>query len=250
MEAGQLDSVIRVAEAIDKYGAPTLGFAVLLVICMVVVLVIMRRYQKLAKGKDTDFQKLFSDMQSQNTELFQRVVQQAFKGSQQEIVPESITTTGVVRGQLKNAAAVTKADRISVYAFHNGQRMTTGRHMVKVSCWAEYAMLAKFVSIGNHKDIQIAKLQDICEILMEHGRWEALTEEEVNRTQLSTWEEGEDNLKSAFAQAIHSTDGILIGFVLMEYLLAPIEKTWIEKAREECKKLSDKVSIVLDIEYK
>jgi len=33
-----------------------------------------------------------------------------------------------------------------------------------------------------------------------------------------------------------------------EYLLSPIEPSWVERTREEIKKLSDKVSLVLDIE--
>ena len=71
----------------------------------------------------------------------------------------------------------------------------------------------------------------------------------MKNTQLAVWDEAQD-IKSVFAQAIYSAEGFVIGFVLLEYLLAPVEPTWIERAREETKKLSDKVSLVLDIELK
>jgi hypothetical protein len=242
----QLDSVIRIADAVDRYGALVLAFAAFLFIGMMAILYIMRRYQNMAKDKDASFKQLLSDLQAQNQVVFHKLMDTAFKTNPPEIVPESITTTGLVREQLKHAAAMTKADRVSVYSFHNGQRMMNGRHMIKVSCWAEYAMLARFSRIDKHKDVPVAKIQDICAALLVDSRWEVLTEDDVRKTQLESWDEGEDKIKSAFAHSILSTDGIIIGFVLMEYLLAPVEHSWVENARSECKKLGDKVSIVLD----
>jgi len=242
----QLDSVIRIAEAVDMYGALVLAFAVFVFIALTAVVIIMRRHQKLAKGKDTDYQKLLTEMQAQNQAVFEKLMETTFKKNPPEVVPDSITTAGLVRDQLKQAAAMTKADRVSVYAFHNGQRMSNGRHMIKVSCWAEYTMLARFSRIGKHKDVPVAKIQEMCAKLLSESRWEVLTEEEVVKTQFESWEDGDEKLKSAFAHSVHSTDGIIIGFVLMEYLLAPVEQSWVEKARRECKKLGDRVSIVLD----
>jgi len=260
VEQTQLDSVLRIAEAIENYGALVLGFAVFLVIGMMAVVFIIRNYQKSTKGEGDKYKTLFAEfqaqnqvvfqnMQNQNQKVFENLLQHAFKGNPPEIVPESITTTGLVREQLKHSAALTKADRVSVYAFHNGQRMTTGRHMIKVSCWAEYVMLTRLSRIGKNKDIHVAKIQDMCATLLSESRWEALTEDDVKKTQFDTWDDGEDNIKSAFAHSIHSTDGIIIGFVLMEYLLSPIEPAWVEKARKECKTLSNKVSIVLDVDF-
>jgi len=248
MGAEQLDSVIRVAEAIDTYGPLTIAFAVLLVICMMAVVFIMRRSQKTEKGEDAKYQALFAEFQAQNQKVFEKLMQAAFKSHPPELLPASITASGLVREQLKHTAAVTKADRVSVYAYHDGQRMVTGQHMYKISCWNEYTMLAKFVRIGVNKDIHVAKIQDIISVLMTESRWEALTEEDVNKSQFNTWENGDITIKSIFAHTIHSTDGVPLGFILMEYLQYPAAPAWIDGAREECKLLSDKVSIVLDVD--
>jgi len=175
-------------------------------------------------------------------------MQAAFK-QQPEIVSESISATVAVQEQLKYAAAITKADRAAVYAFHNGQRMMNGRHMVKFSCWAEFTTLARFIRIEKHKDVPIARIQEICDALMKKSYWEMPSEETVRGTQLAAWT-AETETKSAFIQAVYSADGIIIGFVVIEYLLELIAPTWADRAREEVKRLSDKVSLVLDIELK
>jgi len=247
VDAGQLDQVVRLAEAIDTFGALVIGLAAAFIIGFTAVFIIFSRNKKMTSDKDTDFSRLFSDMQEQNQAVFKELMQATFKANQPELVSESITATVAVQEQLKQVAAVTKADRVSVYAFHNGQRMMNGRHMIKFSCWAEFVMLSRYVQSDKHRDIQVSRIQDICDALIKDHHWEALTEEEVQKTQLGVWEEAKE-IKSAFAQAIYSADGAPIGFVFLEYLLAPIEPSWVERARDEVKKLSDKVSLVLDIE--
>jgi hypothetical protein len=250
MESSQLDSIIRLGEAIDKFGSLVIGMAAFIFIGIVAVFFIFRRLKKVDTDKDTDFSKMFSEMQSQNQQVFTQLMQTAFNNSHQpELVPDSITATTAVQEQLKHVAAVTKADRIAVYAFHNGQRMMNGRHMIKFSCWAEFVMLNKFVRIDKHKDIQVSRIQEICNSLLKEHHWEALTEEAIKESQMDLWNELTD-IQSAFAQAIYSADGVILGFILIEYILSPVEPTWIEKVQEEIKKLSDKVSLVLDIELK
>jgi len=249
MDTTQLDQVIKIAEAIDKYGALVVGMAAFLLIGLIAVFLVFSRHKKVTEDKDEDFSKLFADMQRQNQEVFSQLMQSAFKANQPELVSEGISATIAVQEQLKQVAAITKADRVSVYAFHNGQRMMNGRHMIKFSCWAEFVMLSRYIRIDKHKDIQVARMQDICGILVKDHHWEALTEAEVNDTQLGQWSDDMD-IKSALAQSVYSAEGVIIGFVLMEYLLSPIEQSWVERAREELKKLSDKVSLVLDIELK
>ena len=249
MDTTQLDSVLRMAEAIDKYGALVVGFAAVMVIALIAVFMVFSRHKKLAIDKDEKFSAVFEAMRKQNQETYSQLMQLAFKPNQSELVSESIIATGAVQEQLKQVAAVTKADRISVYVFHNGQRMLNGRHMIKFSCWSEFVMLTKFVHIDTHKDVQVARIQDICDALVKAHHWEVLTEDEVKKTQLATWC-GDMETQSAFAQSVYSIEGVIIGFVLIEYLLSPIEPSWVERTREEIKKLSDKLSLVLDIELK
>ena len=249
MDASQLDSVIQIAEAIDKYGALVIGMAAFVFIGLLAVFVVFSRHKKLANDKDAGYSKLFTEMQQQNQEVFKQLMQSAFKPNQPEMVPEGISATAAVQEQLKQVAAITKADRVSIYAFHNGQRMMNGRHMIRFSCWAEFVMLSRFVRIDKLKDVQVSRMQDVCNTLIKEHRWEALTEETVKETQLALLSE-DAAIKSAFAQSITSTEGVIIGFALVEYLLSPVEASWIERTRSEIKKLSDKVSLVLDMEMK
>ena len=248
MEGVQIDSIVKIAETIDKFGASVIGLAAFILVALGAIFFIFTRQKKLTSDKDSDFQKMFSEMQQQNQQVFAQLLQSAFKPNQQELVQEGIAVIGVVQEELKQVAAITKGDRVSVYTFHNGQRMLNGRHMIKFSCYTEFAMLSKFTRISGHKDVQVSRIQDLCNVLLSDHRWEALTQEELKDTQLSLLE-GLD-VKSAFAQLIYSSNGAILGFVLLEYLLTPIEPSWVESARSEVKKLSDKVSLVLDIEMK
>jgi len=248
VDAGQLDSVVRMAEAIDKFGALLIGLAAFMVIGLAAVFFIFARQKKMDTSKDTDYSQMFAVMQKQNQEAFTQIMQAAFK-QQPEIVSESISATVAVQEQLKYAAAITKADRVAIYAFHNGQRMMNGRHMVKFSCWAEFTTLARFIRIEKHKDVPIARIQEICDALMKKSYWEMVATDDIADTHLVAWA-AETESQSAFIQAVYSADGIIIGFVVIEYLLAPIEPTWVDRARDEVKRLSDKVSLVLDIELK
>ena len=247
MDTSQLDSVIRIAEAIDKYGALVIGLAAFMFIGLVAVFFVFSRSKKVSEDKDADFSKLFSEMQQQNQKVFDQLLQSAFKPNQQELVSEGISATAAVQEQLKQVAAITKADRVSIYAFHNGQRMMNGRHMIRFSCWAEFVMLSRFVRIDKLKEVQVSRIQDVCNTLVNEHHWEALTEEEVSATQLGMLSEDAE-IKSAFAQAVYSAEGVIIGFALIEYLISPVEASWVERTRVEIKKLSDKVSLVLDIE--
>ena len=249
MDAVQLDSIVKMAEAIDKYGALVIGLAAFMFIGLAAVFFIFSRHKKVAEDKDADFSKLFAEMQQQNQEVFRQLMQSAFKPNQPELISEGITATATVQEQLKQVAAITKADRVSIFAFHNGQRMMNGRHIIRFSCWAEFVMLTRYGRIDKLKDVQVSRMQDVCAPLVKEHHWEALTEEEVSATQLGTLSE-DIVIKSAFAQSICSAEGVIIGFALIEYLISPIEPTWVERAREEIKKLSDKVSLVLDIELK
>ena len=248
MDAVQLDGIIKTAEAIDKFGALLIGCAIFMFLGLTAIFFVFSRHKKVTTDKDSDFQKMFNELQSQNQQVFSSLMQSAFKANQPELVSEGISATGAVHEQLKQVAAIIKADRIGVYAFHNGTRMMNGRHIIKFSCWAEFAILSKFVRIDKHKDVQVSRIQDICNALLKEHRWEALTEDKLKESQLDMLEEMD--VMSAFVQAVYSADGIVIGFVIVEYLLSPVETTWVEKARSEIKKLSDKVSIVLDIELK
>lgn len=247
MDPNQIDNVLKMAEAIDKYGGLVIGLAAFLVVGLAAIFIIFQRNQHSSKLKDNDFEKLFTKMQNQQQEVFDKLLQSAFKANQPELVPESISAAGAVQEQLKQVAAITKADRISVYAFHDGQRMMNGRHMIKFSCWSEFVMLGRFARIDKHRDVQVSRVQDMCNALLSEHRWESLTPEAINDTQYHIWEEDIDT-QSIFAQSIYSAEGIIIGFVLLEYILSPIEPTWVERARGEIKKLSDKVSLVMDID--
>ena len=249
MDEGQLNNIVNMAEAIDKFGALVIGLAAFMIIAIIAVGFIFSRQKQMNADKDAEFKKLFGDMQTQNQQVFTQLMQTAFKPATPppEMVPEGITAAGAIHEQLKQVLAVTKADRVSIYVFHNGQRMVNGIHMIKCSCWSEYTMLPRFARIDKHKDMQVSKIQEMSNVLLREKQWAALTAQAVKETELSIFDDDTD-VQSAFSRAIFSAEDIIIGFVLIEYLLAPIEPSWVDKARNEIKKLSDKVSLVMDIE--
>ena len=252
MEGNQIDYVLRMAQAIDQFGASVVGLAVFMVVALAAVFFIFSRNRKLAEGKDSDFQKLFATQAQQQQEVFTSLMQTVFSatkpGQSSEFMPESAVNTDTVRERLKTVTALTKADRVSVYEFYNGKRPKKGQNPEKLSCWAEYVMLQSYARKDKHKGIPIPHALPAYKALIENFYWEALTKKEVaaGLGELSVDLEA----SSAFSQAVYSAEGVLIGFVLIEYILSEAEPRWVEQAKIEVRRLADRVSIVMDMELK
>jgi len=252
MEGNQIDYVLRMAQAIDQFGASVVGLAVFMVVALAAVFFIFSRNRKLAEGKDSDFQKMFATQAQQQQEVFAELMKTAFSATKpdrsHELSPGNAMTTDTIRERLKTVAALTKADRVSVYEFYGGKRPKKGQTPEKFSCWAEYVMLQRFVRRDKHKDIKIPYRHEAYKALVENHHWEALTKSAV-AAQLGEWSD-DLGASSAFAQAVYSAEGLIIGFVLVEYILVAADAHWTEEARHEARRLSDRVSIVMDMELK
>jgi len=236
------------AEAIDKFGARLIGLAAFMAIGLAAVFFIFARQKKLDTSKDADYSQMFAAMQTQNQETFAKLFQVAFKQDNNEIITESINAMVAIREYLKNAVGITKADRSSIYAFHNGVRML-GKHLARFSCWAEYPALPIYDRSEKHKGVEVIRIPEICAALMSpEKRWEMLEPISGDSQENRSWIE--PDTKSAFAHAIYAADGNILGFAFVEYIDMPISPAYVARARDEAKSLSDKVSLALDIELK
>jgi len=252
MEGNQIDNVLRMAQAIDQYGALVVIMAVFMVIATAAVFLIFSLYKKNEKGKDSDYKKMFTTREQQQQEVFAEMMKTVFSatksGQLRELSHENTANTDTVRERLKTVIAFTKADRVSVYEFFGGRRPKKGQAPEKLSCWAEYAMLQRYVRKDKHKGIPIPNALSAYKALTEKHHWEALAKKDVSAG-LGEWSKDLE-ASSAFAQAVYSAEGVLIGFVLIEYIMSVAEPRWVEQAKIEVRRLADRVSIVMDMELK
>lgn len=249
-EIMHIDDIIKIAETVDKYGMFVVVGAVFIVITLLAFFLIFSRFMKQSKNSDTSYQKLLAEQAAQNQAVFEKLMTSAFdrrSADNQDLIKEGIDTSKVIDGHLKYAGAISKCDRVAVYVFHNGERMLNGRHLLKFSCLSEFVSLAKFSKIDKHKAMPINVIQEGCDSLLEYHSWEFISKDALTDPTMIAWVESQCDCQSSFAYAIYDSNGAIIGFVVLEYIIDPVDSDRIEQAREEVKRLSDRVTVAVDL---
>jgi len=230
--------VLKTAEALDKYGFMIIGAACFIVIALIVFLLIIKAFMKQS-----------SMANCQNQKVFDVLMDRAFGGGVEggrSLVKESIDCTGAIIEHLKYTAATTKADRIAVYVFHNGQRMLNGRHMMKFSCMCEYATLQRYYFMDKQRDIPVGAIQMACNELIENHRWSCADISTLEDGNMQNWFK-EFPSKSVYLSAVYDTSGIIIGFVSANFFLDQVTENNSARIKEQITRLADRVSVAVDL---
>lgn len=236
-----LESVKQLTELMNKAGVAIVVVAVFLVIVLAVSITLISVVVSNSKKKDQRYEQLFVNMLEQNQEYMNGF----FHPNQGELFKASVECGEKVESHLRYLLQQTKADRVALYVFHNGQRMLNGGHFLKMSCLNEYTLTEKYQFTRKHKDTPIAQFSEICKALLDHGCWYCIDTRTLSEANLKSWVQ-EYGYKSVFIKAVFSTHGKVIGLATTEYIEDYVFEEKIETAKTETRRFADKVSLAID----
>lgn len=248
-----VDDVVRLSETMERAGVAIVVVAVFLVIILISVIafigVSFRRIksrEKEQENRESQFETLLRETMEQNNKFVEMMINNN-SNSQSGLFKVSVECGALIEEHLKHLYHVTKADRVALYVFHNGQRMLNGGHLLKMSCLNEYSLSEKLLYSYRHKDTPISQISVVCNALLEKGCWTCEDTSTVEDPSLKQWIKA-FGYKSVFIKGVFNTHGEVIGFASAEYIEAPIYPDRIDVAKKETRRFADKVAVAIDAE--
>ena len=244
-----VSDVIKISEIMEKTGIAIVVVAVFLIIILVSVIVFIGVAMRTNKNRENQYERLLRETMNQNNRFVDTILENIndTKIDQNGLFKVSVECGTLIEEHLKHLYARTKADRVAVYVFHNGQRMLNGGHLLKCSCLNEYALSEKYLYSFKHKDTPISQLSPICNALLEKGCYTCSDTNEIEDMSLKRWAKTY-GYKSIFVKAIFNTHGEVIGFVTTEFIDTLVYPDKVQVTKEETRRLADKVAVAIDAE--
>ena len=247
--SNSVDDVVKLSETIEKTGVAIVVVAVFLIIILVSVIVFIGVSVRRTKIREDQYSKLLRETMEQNNRFVNLLISNLddSKKDQSGLFRVSVECSSLIDEHLKYLYCRTKADRVAVYVFHNGQRMLNGGHLLKCSCLNEYSLSEKYCYSVKHKDTPISQLSPICTSLLDNGYYDCADTSTVTDTSLKRWVKLY-GYKSMFVKSVFNTHGDVIGFVTKEFIDTPVYPDKIKVTKDETRRLADKVSVAIDSE--
>ena len=244
-----VNDIVKMSEMMEKAGVAIVVVAVFLIIILVSVIVFIGVAVRRNRKREDQYESLLRETMEQNSKFVDNIITKLndTKPDQNGLFKVSVECGTLIEEHLKYLYHRTKADRVAVYVFHNGQRMLNGGHLLKCSCLNEYSLSEKYLYAFRHKDTPISQLSPICNSLLEKGCYTCPDTSSIEDPQLKRWVNMYE-YKSIFVKAIFNTHGEVIGFVATEFIDTPIYSDRVQITKDETRRLADKVSVAIDAE--
>lgn len=244
-----VNDIIKMSETMEKTGVAIVVVAVFLIIILVSVIVFIGVTVRRNKKREDQYESLLHETMEQNNKFVEAIINKLENTTpdQNGLFKVSVECGTLIEEHLKYLYHCTKADRVAVYVFHNGQRMLNGGHLLKCSCLNEYSLSEKYLYAFRHKDTPISQLSPICNALLDKGCYTCPDTSTVEDPQLKKWV-NTYGYKSIFAKATFNTHGEVIGFVVTEFIDSPVYPDKVQITKEETRRLADKVAVAIDAE--
>ena len=239
--------VLKLSEMMERAGIAIVVIAVFLVIILISVIALIGVFIRKSKNEENQFSKLLTDTLEQNNKFIQSLIDNNNVNNQSGLFKISVECGALIEEHLKHLYHVTKADRVALYVFHNGQRMLNGGHLLKMSCLNEYSLSERLLYSYRHKDTPISQISVVCNALLEKGCWTCEDTSVIEDPSLKQWIKA-FGYKSVFIKGVFNTHGEVIGFASAEYIEAPVYPDRIEIAKKETRRFADKVAVAIDAE--
>lgn len=240
-----VDDVIRLSEMMEKTGVALVVIAVFLVIILISVIAFIGVAVRTNKNREDQYGTLLQETMEQNDKLVEMLINNNNANNQSGLFKVSVECGALIEEHLKYLYHTTKADRVALYVFHNGQRMLNGGHLLKMSCLNEYSLSEKLLYSYRHKDTPISQISVVCNALLEKGCWTCEDTSVIEDPALKQWIKA-FGYKSVFIKGVFNTHGEVIGFASAEYIEAPVYPDRIDVAKKETRRFADKVAVAID----
>lgn len=264
-------SIVEIAEGIQKYGFIAIGFAVVVVIFLIIIgfvfimnMKIMKdlsnRSEKSSSSNENIIDKLIDEMIKRNIatsvsvdelnkiknslsdELSNAVAklegdidsnENKIRDAQKKLIEEYVNNNkheadfvgkfvsdhAMFKNHSKPLIDILKCDRVGIYVFHNGNASMHGLPFYKMSCIYECTNIdQKSIRGMHHTNMPLNFYYDFVEVLYIHGEYKVENLDQVISEDYSMKEFTQySNCKSIYIVAVKDNNGIIGGFVTVEF---------------------------------
>lgn len=247
------EGVVNISEAISKYGIAIVLMAVFFVIFMILIIIMLysntRMMNTIMNSNATNSkqdQEIISKFVDSTLEskgigansnivdtlthaLDDRIkpIEEALKNNSGEkkedyhkdLVGAYIDINMAFKNISRTTMNILSCDRVAIYVFHNGNKSMYGLPFFKMSCIHEWTSIGNNTLRGkSHMDMPLHLFNDFIENLHRYGVYKA-ENIEVSKTKDPSIEGfvSYSNTKAIYLVAIKNDDGIISGFVSIEF---------------------------------
>lgn len=234
---GQVD---KYTQLINTYGASAVIIAVFLVILLAVITYLLHTNKKT--------QEQLIKQQQDMVNMIMGMAQEHSKREEENTKPKIIKEpnlvelflriNGTIKDTLKAISDDLKADRTSVYVFHNGVFSSHGLPFFKISCVCEVVKKGSGVTknLKNHSGMPLQMFDNTISCIYKDGSMTVIdsaddTSDIVQSSPVLCGMLKNNNVKSATGVAIYDHDSNIMGILMVEYSDVK-DDTFLEKCKK------------------
>lgn len=221
-----VDGVIKISEAISKYGPVVVICGVFIVLFILIFLLFMKINNVMVKQMISQV----NEQNAENNKIMNKLLDQLLtdephsdneekeKQHTKDLVGMFIDYNTAFKKESKNVINNLRCDRVGVYVFHNGNKALYGLPFIKMTCVHENTIKGAKTIRGNaHINLPLHLFNDLIEALYHDGEYAGnLDDVEIHDGSIREFLSFSDS-KSLFIRAIKNEDGSLAGFTSIEF---------------------------------
>lgn len=249
-----VDAMSQTATLINTQGPVTVVLALFIIIFLIVSYYIVSQNKSYQNASNENMQKLIDVIIEQNNRINDSNKKEKAKEKlydERNLMNIFFRMSNRFKEDCKETLDAMNADRVSIYAFHNGSQSTHGLPFVKFSCVCEH--IAKGSGSRSkmkaHNNIPLNLLDDVMNALWKNGHYEvnadALEEENnlINKLLM------QDSNKTCIFYAIYDVENTIIGFILGEFSEKSFTQEEIKEKKKYLRFLADKISPIMEFSH-
>lgn len=249
------DSIISLAEAMNKFGILTVIIAAMVVCIGIFVVFVLTSNKKKSNNLMALLKEQSENTLKQNNLLLEKITElteQQYKEAKTEknLVNIFMKLNNTLKDECHNVQETLDCARVGIYACHNGSKTNTGLPFFKTSCISEW-ISNKYLITGGvrfHTDLQLGIFYDLVKEVFENGY---CVIKDVNDSDESANRSAYKYLtalgvQSSVIVAVINSEDLHIGSVTMEFKHPLDNEDKIKAAVEEGKRLAEKIVPLLD----
>lgn len=227
--------IVEIIKAIAEYGIYPVMMAVLLFL-------IIRESRRNKKNK--------SDMSEQNkaqeerlTKLLSEIAEGAKKSDEhtKEEEEDNRRVNNFIESQLNTLLVEEKANRAYVFLYHNGGKDMTGRGFQKMSVTNEVVDTNTVSIMNSYQNVPRSLFPTLFKTLVSQDVYYVIDVKEIREEDPMTYQMFTTRgVKTALIHAMKRTDGLVVGFVAMEYTVNACKDA--VKAEKSLEKIALKIN--------
>ncbi len=255
-ESIDTDSIISLAEAMDRFGVLTVIIAAMVVCIGVFVVFVLSANKKKSDNLINLLKQESENTLKQNNVLLEKITelteqQNKEAKTEKNLVNIFMKLNNTLKEECHDVQEKLDCARVGIYACHNGSKTNTGLPFFKTSCISEWVSRNHMITggVGFHTDLQLGIFYNLVKKVFEQGY-----------CVIRSLDEGKDEfenvgaykylttigVESSVIVAIINSEDLHIGSVTMEFMTPLDNDDKIKMAIEEGKKLANKLVPLLD----